>query len=44
MRTSSLAALIVAGALLIGCSKPEPYAGGAPSPNAAGGVRAGGRS
>jgi PBP1b-binding outer membrane lipoprotein LpoB len=34
MRTSSLAAAIVAGALLAGCSKPEPDAGGAPSPNA----------
>jgi PBP1b-binding outer membrane lipoprotein LpoB len=33
MRTSSLAAAIVAGALLAGCSKPEPAAGGAPSPN-----------
>jgi hypothetical protein len=30
MRTSSLAAAIVAGALLAGCSKPEPDAGGAP--------------
>ena len=33
MRTSSLAAAIAAGALLAGCSKPEPAAGGAPSPN-----------
>jgi hypothetical protein len=33
MRTFSLAAAIVAGALLAGCSKPEPAAGGAPSPN-----------
>ncbi len=33
MRTTSLAAAIAAGALLAGCSKPEP-AGGAPSPNA----------
>jgi hypothetical protein len=34
MRTSSLAAAIAVGALLAGCSKPEPAAGGAPSPNA----------
>jgi hypothetical protein len=33
MRTSSLAAAIAVGALLAGCSKPEPAAGGAPSPN-----------
>src|SRR5204863_6185994 len=33
MRTSSLTAAMVAGALLVGCSKPEPAAGGAPSPN-----------
>jgi ABC-type glycerol-3-phosphate transport system substrate-binding protein len=32
MRTSSLAAALVAGAVLAGCSKPEPAAG-APTPD-----------
>jgi hypothetical protein len=35
MRTASLAAALVASALLAACSKPEPAAGGAPTPEAA---------
>jgi hypothetical protein len=34
MRTASLAAALVASALLAACSKPEPAAGGAPTPEA----------
>jgi hypothetical protein len=34
MRTASLAAALAASALLAACSKPEPAAGGAPTPEA----------
>lgn len=34
MRIASLASVVAAGALLVACSKPEPSAGGAPTPEA----------